>query len=159
MASANARSSTLPSVAAPPSTSQQTSETGDVSLTGSPPAAGRRVRALPDLAADRAGQSSSAAVASVHRSSSARSETTLRQTANAPSPRRTTRSSFFTTRNPPPRDRSDPARGSGSADRRCVRQLSKPGPKVWSQPQSAHVWGYVDLNHGPRPYQGRALTD
>jgi hypothetical protein len=23
----------------------------------------------------------------------------------------------------------------------------------------AAAWGYVDLNHGPRPYQGRALTD
>src|SRR5208282_510845 len=58
---------------------------------------------LSDIAPDRAGQSSSAAVASVHRSSSARSEATLRQTANAPTPSAASTMSFFTARNPPPR--------------------------------------------------------
>jgi hypothetical protein len=40
IASANARSSALPSSAAAPIKSQQTSDTGGVSLTGSPPSAG-----------------------------------------------------------------------------------------------------------------------
>jgi ribosomal protein L34 len=33
--------------------------------------------------------------------------------------------------------------------------------KVLTEDQAAFAaaWGYVDLNHGPRPYQGRALTD
>ena len=32
-----------------------------------------------------------------------------------------------------------------------ARQIRYPSGCTW--------WGYVDLNHGPRPYQGRALTD
>ena len=121
-----------------------------------------------------AGQSSSAAVASVHRSSSARSDWTLRHTANAPSPSAASTISFFTARNPPTRQDQNgqwkqipPTAGVGQLSKafRCGRRsrTARPRPAMISTIRycwlRSDLWGYVDLNHGPRPYQGRALTD
>jgi hypothetical protein len=56
----------------------------------------------------------------------------------------------------------------GEARHRGVRGVVPPGQHCGAlgegRPKGeraafAAAWGYVDLNHGPRPYQGRALTD
>ena len=56
----------------------------------------------------------------------------------------------------------------GEARHRGVRGVVPPGQHCGAlgegrpkgeQAAFAAAWGYVDLNHGPRPYQGRALTD
>jgi hypothetical protein len=72
-----------------PSKPQQTSETGDVLLL---------TRSPLYLHAVVAQRQSSLVVASVHKSSSARSAWTFRQTAKMPSPTKASSSSFFTVR-------------------------------------------------------------
>jgi hypothetical protein len=62
-----------------------------------------------------------------------------------------------------------PAAAPGEARHRGVRGVVPPGqhcgalgeggPARDHRAAFAAAWGYVDLNHGPRPYQGRALTD
>ena len=61
---------------------------------------------------------------------------------------------------PPPASPGESPAPGGSGGR-------PPGPALRAQAKVlvehraafAAAWGYVDLNHGPRPYQGRALTD
>jgi hypothetical protein len=42
---------------------------------------------------------------------------------------------------------------------RCRRQPPLIAGRQWAGSEEFYSWGYLDLNQGPLPYQGSALTD
>src|SRR4029077_4105797 len=172
MSSANARSMMLPSTAAAPTTSQQMSDTGDVSLTCLPPCAvsafagcrtwlRRRGSVLGgggglgpkvdfgtvglDLAPDgeRAKPERGEHDELLHSEEPFTSMTSERAGGSEIPPPQVYRSFAKPPRHPaPPAD--TPHRPEG------------PGFLPVVADERVALWGYVDLNHGPRPYQGRA---